>query len=208
VTDGATADQAGEVAPSAPLPASSPPACAHARSAPNAKSVFEHWFETEFDYVWHALRRLGVRDADLEDLVHETFLRVHAQQATYDPARPLRPWLFAFAVRVASEFRRLSRNRFEVPGLPDAPPDPAPSAEELVSRSQERDLVTAALESVDFERRAVFVAVEIHEHSGPEVAEALGIPLNTVYSRLRLARDEFTAAIRRQQARSRGRGKR
>jgi len=168
-----------------------------ARCSPPGQSEFERWFETEFDYVWNALRRLGVREADLEDLVHETFLRVHRNRATYDPARPLRPWLFAFAVRVAAEFRRLSRNRLEVPGLPEAPPDSSPNAEELLSRAEERGRVLAALEAVDWERRAVFVAVEIHEHSGPEVAEALGIPLNTVYSRLRLAREEFTAALRR-----------
>jgi len=170
-------------------------------SPARARGDFELWFEQEFEYVWTALRRLGVREADLEDLVHETFLRVHRHSASYEPDRPLRPWLFGFAVRVASEFRRLARNRVEVPGLPEAPPDSSPNAEELVSSAQERRLVLEALDAIDWERRAVFVAIEIQEHTGPEVAESLGIPLNTVYSRLRLAREEFTAAFRRLQTR-------
>ena len=61
-------------------------------------------FDAELDYVWNALRRLGVREADLDDEVNEVFLRVHRQLAQYDPSRPIRPWLFAFAARVAAAY--------------------------------------------------------------------------------------------------------
>jgi RNA polymerase sigma-70 factor (ECF subfamily) len=60
-----------------------------------------------------------------------------------------------------------------------------------------RAMVLAALDALDQDKREVFVAIEIEEHSGPEVAEALGVSVNTVYSRLRLAREEFTTALRR-----------
>ena len=56
-------------------------------------------------------------------------------------------------------------------------------------------MVQAALDQLPMEQRAVFVLHELDEQSAPEVAEALGTPLNTVYSRLRLARERFRAAV-------------
>jgi RNA polymerase sigma-70 factor (ECF subfamily) len=158
---------------------------------------FDELFETELDYVWKVLRRLGVREADLDDQVNEVFLRLHRKLADYDPSRPRRPWIFAFAARVAAEHRRLSQNRREIPGLHLEAEDPAPGAEERIAEAETRRLVLAALESLDRDKREVFVAVELEGHSGPDVAAALGISVNTVYSRLRLGREEFTLALRR-----------
>jgi RNA polymerase sigma-70 factor (ECF subfamily) len=160
---------------------------------------FAGLFEAELDYVWNSLRRLGVREPDLDDQVNEVFLRVHRELGRYDPARPMRPWLFAFAARVASEYRRRACHRREVVGEPFEAADPAPSAEERVAESETRALVLAALDALDQTRREVFVAIEIEGHSGPEVAAALRVSVNTVYSRQRLARGEFTAAFRRLQ---------
>jgi RNA polymerase sigma-70 factor (ECF subfamily) len=152
-------------------------------------------FEDELDYVWHALRRLGVREADLDDEVNEVFLRVHRQFAKYDPSRPVRPWLFAFAARVAAEHRRLAHNRREVPGLPPDLLDPGPSTEAQAADNEARAMVLRALDRLDQSKREVFVAIELGGHSAPELALELGVPVNTVYSRLRLARDEFAAAL-------------
>jgi RNA polymerase sigma-70 factor (ECF subfamily) len=158
---------------------------------------FDRLFEAELDYVWHSLRRLGVREADLDDEVNEVFLRVHRQLSTYDPARPLRPWLFAFAARVATEHRRRAHVRREVPGLPLDVEDVAPNTEALAAQAETRALVLRALDALDQPKREVLVAVDIDGHSGPELAEALGVSVNTVYSRLRLAREEFTTSLRR-----------
>jgi RNA polymerase sigma-70 factor (ECF subfamily) len=162
-------------------------------------SDFDALFEAELAYVWNALRRLGVREADLDDQVNEVFLRVHGQFESYDTTRPVRPWLFAFAVRVAAEHRRLARNQREIPGLPLDAPDTAKGAEAHVEESEARSLVLAALDTLAADQRAVFVALDIEGHSGVEVAEALGISVNTVYSRQRLAREKFTASVRRLQ---------
>ena len=67
-------------------------------------------------YVAASLGRLGIAAGDRDDLVSEIFVRVHEELATYDADRPIRPWLFAFAARVASEHRRLARHRREVIG--------------------------------------------------------------------------------------------
>jgi RNA polymerase sigma-70 factor (ECF subfamily) len=158
---------------------------------------FRTVFEEHLRYVWNSLRHLGVRSGDLEDLAHEVFLRVHERFGEYDASRPLRPWLFAFAYRVAAAHRRLARHRVEVLGSPFEPPDHAARADDALIHLEDRSLALEALEAIDLDRRAVFVLHELDEVAIPEVASALGIPTNTAYSRLRLARREFNGAVKR-----------
>jgi len=154
-------------------------------------------FDENFDYVWNTLRRFGVRETDLEDLVQDVFLKIHVRSADYDAARPLRPWLFGFAYRVAADYRRLARHRVESHRAPGDVPAEEPSADERIRAREERALVRQALESVDLDRRAVLILHDLDEIPVPEIAVALEIPLNTAYSRLRLARAEFAAAAKR-----------
>lgn len=115
--------------------------------------TFESVFAAEFDYVWNSLYRLGVHERDLEDLTHDVFLDVHRRFADYDPARHVRPWLFAFAFRAASDYRRRARHRREI--MVDAEPsDSAPLADEQLASQDDRRLVRAALEKIELERRA------------------------------------------------------
>ena len=67
---------------------------------PEEVARFRRLFDEHFTYVWTSLRRLGVPEREREDLSNEVFFRVHRRISDYDPARPGRPWLFAFAVRV------------------------------------------------------------------------------------------------------------
>jgi RNA polymerase sigma-70 factor, ECF subfamily len=165
--------------------------------APDVCPDFRGIFEEHFDYVWNTLRHLGARQADLEDLTHEVFLRVHERLDEYDRARAMRPWLFAFAFRVASGHRRLARHRLEVLGASPEPEDESMPADEALSRREDGALARAALEAIEMDRRAVFVLHELDEVPIPEVAQALGIPTATAYSRLRLAREDFQRAVRR-----------
>jgi len=140
-----------------------------------------HIFDEHFAYVWACLRRLDVRSADLEDQAHEVFLKVQRHLADYDPTRPIRPWLFAFVYRVAS---------------PDAV-DPERPADLRIQAAEERALLLAALDTLDLERRAVVILHEIDEVPVPAIAQALGIPVGTAYSRLRLGREDLAAALKR-----------
>jgi RNA polymerase sigma-70 factor, ECF subfamily len=165
---------------------------------PTEAPDFHGVFEAHFDYVWAALRRLGVAERELEDLTQEVFIRVFGQLRQFDQERPLRPWLFGFAFRVASDYRRLARNRREIlDPRNDETADPAPSALEHVLKTEALLLAQAALDELDLDRRAVFILHELDDCPIPEVAEALSIPLNTAYSRLRLAREQFAACVRR-----------
>jgi RNA polymerase sigma-70 factor (ECF subfamily) len=157
---------------------------------------FEAIFEAHFSYVWRTLARLGISEADREDLANEVFFQVHRRFHAVDLRLPLRPWIFAFAFRIASTHRRLARHRFERVGdVPDTP-DSAPCPDEALERREAQDIVDRALDGLELEQRAVFVLHEIDGCPVPEIATALAIPLNTAYSRLRLARAHFTARVR------------
>jgi RNA polymerase sigma-70 factor (ECF subfamily) len=125
---------------------------------------------------------------------------VHRHLDTYDRARPIRPWLFAFAVRAAADYRRLARHRVDLRDDTSAFVDPGPSPHEQAVTRERLDLVALALDALDFDRRAIFV---LHQIDGVPVNQAaliLGIPVNTAHSRLRLAREDFARAVRRLQA--------
>jgi RNA polymerase sigma-70 factor (ECF subfamily) len=162
----------------------------------SVRPSFEDIYAVEFDYVWSSLRRLGVRQADLEDVAHDLFLVVHRQLERLDPARPVRPWLFGIAYRVASEHRRRAHRHREVLEEREVG-DAAPRPDELVARQQAAELVQRALDGIPLERRGIFVLHDIDGYAVPEIATALEVPLNTAYSRLRLARADFAREVAR-----------
>jgi RNA polymerase sigma factor (sigma-70 family) len=152
-------------------------------------------FETEFDYVYRALKRHGVNPADAEDLAQEVFLVMWRRWADYDTTRPLRPWLAGIAFKVAHDYRR--RSGREVPGgLVDAE-DQAPGAEEHLASARARTLVLRALGSLPEKQRTIIVMHDLDGASMREIADILSVPLFTAYSRLRSARQAFAKSVRR-----------
>lgn len=149
---------------------------------------FAQLFEQHFGFVCRSLQRLGVREADMEDIAQELFLAVHRALPESDQSRPLKPWLFGFAVRYASNYRRLSWHRGRE--LDDIPVSP-----KIHDKLAAKRTVLAALERLDFDKRVVLVMHDLEEFTAPEIAEQLGVPLNTVYSRVRLAREAFRGFV-------------
>ena len=174
-------------------PSSRGPQVSQAPSAPPFRQIFDQ----HSSYVCTVIRRFGVPERDVEDVAHDTFVVVHRRLGDYDPALPLRPWLFGIAYRVAIAHRRRVSNRAPVSEHVSDLPDSEPSVEQKLDAEAGRQLVLRALEALEPERRAVFVLHEIDGVPIPQVAAALEIVPNTAYSRLRVAREEFTAAVRR-----------
>ena len=152
-------------------------------------------FQKELDYVCRTLRRLGTPPSEVEDLAQEVFLALRRSWAEYDATRPLRPYLFGIAFRIASAHHRKSRREvaFGVLELGDTGPGP----DDALQTKQARAMVLAALERIPLPRRAVLVMHELDDVPVREVASVLAIPLFTAYSRLRKARRELEAAIKR-----------
>jgi RNA polymerase sigma-70 factor (ECF subfamily) len=161
---------------------------------------FRGLYEAHVDFVWRNLRRLGVYEADVEDRTQEVFVVAHRRFDQFeDRGHGPRAWLFQIVLRVASDARRHRRRHPEDPDGGDAlgrAAVEAPQAEALL-RSEALSQLDAALDTIDVARRAVLVLHEIEEMTAPEIAELLGIPLNTVYSRLRVARAELEQALGR-----------
>lgn len=154
---------------------------------------FRVLFHAEFGYVSRVLRRFGVSTLDLDDAAQETFVAVHRHFDTYDPSRPLRPWLVTFAYHVASNYRRLARHRHEAD---DDGSSRDPSADPN-ARHEAKNLLLCALDELPLVKRDVFVMHDIENLEAKEIASKLDIPVNTVYSRLRLAREELARLVRR-----------
>jgi RNA polymerase sigma-70 factor (ECF subfamily) len=165
------------------------------------------------DFVWRNLRRMGVQESAMDDAVQEVFLVVHRRLADFEARSKIKTWLFGIVLRVAQTQRRTLRRRNA--HLPDAPTfdlEAVPNTEQespldLVERRQAVALLHTLLNTLDDDKRALLVSVELEQMSVPEAAEALGINLNTAYSRLRMARQAFEEAIVRHRARE-GRGAR
>lgn len=157
-------------------------------------------YEAEFGYVWGCLRRFGVCNPALEDVAHDVFLVVHRRLDTYDRTRPIRPWLAGICFRVASDHRKRAYRRYERDELGPEHPSPAPTPEDRAADLERSALVLAALDELEAAQRAVFVMHDIDGFSIPEIAEQLQVKPNTLYSRLRLGRERFTAAVRRRRA--------
>lgn len=159
--------------------------------APDTRQVFA----TEFSWVYRTLQRFGVRRADLEDLTHDVFVIFHARRGEFDPSRPLRPWLMGIAFRVASDYRRRASHRKELLQPAEEPPDSKPNPEASTERARKRELLLRAFETIEPERLAVLLLHDVDGVAAPQIAGSLGIPLNTAYSRLRLARRDLAKAV-------------
>jgi RNA polymerase sigma-70 factor, ECF subfamily len=166
----------------------------------HSSADFDHIYEHEFGYMVKTLRRLGIPERDLADVAQEVFLRVYEALPTYDPERPVRPWLFGFALRTASNHSRLWRHRHVDPAEVEAV-DASPSPEDNAGAAEERALVIRGLQALSLSRRAVVVLHEIDGLPIPEVAQVLRIPINTAYSRLRRGLADLANALARGGAR-------
>jgi RNA polymerase sigma-70 factor (ECF subfamily) len=157
---------------------------------------FESVYRNQVGYVIHSLRRLGVMERDLEDLAHDVLIIVARKFHEYDESRPIRPWLFGITFRVALDYRRSARQRNGQVVVPGEMTDQSPAADAELELKEMQRWVLEALDTLSIEQRAVFVLHDIDGTPVPEIATVLHIPLNTAYSRLRLARNQFGAAIR------------
>jgi RNA polymerase sigma-70 factor, ECF subfamily len=165
--------------------------------------------EQHADFVWRSLQRLGVPSSDLEDSLQEVFIVVHRKLGTFDGSSRLTTWLYGICVRVAAAHRRRAHVRLEVAtselddtsnGKGEGDPEAA-----LASRQAEERLALA-LDSLGAEKRAVLIMFEVEGIPATEIAEMIGVPVGTVYSRLSAARAEFARAVARQDRRDAFRG--
>jgi RNA polymerase sigma-70 factor (ECF subfamily) len=152
-------------------------------------------FEHEFDFIYRTLRRNGITPADVEDLAHEVFLVMWRRWAEYDRERPLRPWLAGIAFRLA--YNHKARAGREIPGGMVDTENNEPSPVERFESARDRALVQRVLSTLGEKQRAVMLLHDVEGVPMRTISEELGIPLQTAYSRLRVARKLFAKSLRR-----------
>jgi RNA polymerase sigma-70 factor (ECF subfamily) len=161
----------------------------------------EQAFEQHFSMVWRSMRRLGVPESALDDAVQDVFLVLHRRWSDFQHQSSLSTWIYGILLRVASDHtRRARRERArwspEVPELESS----ADSPDRLYQQREAALLLRLALEQLEDKERQMLVLIDLEERSVVEASEALGINLNTAYSRLRRARQSFEKALRAAQS--------
>jgi RNA polymerase sigma-70 factor (ECF subfamily) len=157
-------------------------------------------FDRHADAVRRVVARLGVRPADVDDLVQTTFLDVLDAAASYDGRASARPWLVGMAVmRVRRHRRSLSRLAARLAAWSREPEPETPTPEASVEGRERARRAEAALAALSQKKREVFVLVALEGLPGDEVARTLGIPVATVWTRLHHARLELREALAREE---------
>jgi RNA polymerase sigma-70 factor (ECF subfamily) len=154
-------------------------------------------FERHGEFLFRALRRMGVPEHGVEDALQQVFA-TYASRLDGIESHADRAFLFRTAMHVAAHARRSAARGREVAteSLPE-PVDPAPRADELVQRRRARALLDEVLDAMPLELRTVFVLFELEEMPTTDIAALIGIPHGTVASRLRRAREMFHAHAER-----------
>lgn len=162
---------------------------------------FEDVYRDHFALVWRSARRLGVGEASLDDVVQEVFVIVHRRLSEFEGRSSLRTWLFGITLRVARDHRRRAARRGADGSVDmDSLRGDAPGPGESLERAEAVRLLHALLDDLPDERRAIFVMAELEQMPMADIAETLGINVNTGYARLRAARQAFEAALARRRA--------
>ncbi|PCC73798.1 sigma-70 family RNA polymerase sigma factor [Nannocystis exedens] len=162
---------------------------------PDRIAAFAAFFRAYYTYVHQNLRRLGVPPAAVEDAAQEVFLVVLRRADA--PITNVRGWLFGIVRRIAWRFRRgASRRDRLVQALTHEPIVVGDDDAQLLER-EAAELLERFLAQLDDDKRAVFVLAELEQQTAGEIASVLGIKENTVYSRLRAARQEFDRSCAR-----------
>lgn len=174
------------------------------QSAPASETRLRELYRAHRDVVWRNLLMLGVPESAADEAVQDVFLTVHRRREDFDETRDIRAWIYGITRRVAANYRRKVR-RGETSLLVE-PRSNTPPLDEVFARLEAARLVERFVQALPVEQREVFVAIDIEELSAPEVSEALEVKLNTVYSRLRLARKRFEREVARHRARQQGGG--
>ena len=146
-------------------------------------------------FMWRVLRGMGVPDDQVEDALQDVFVVVHRRLQEFDGRCAVRTWLFAIAYRVACDYRRKLRRTRTHTEIADELQDHAPGPEHDAEKAQAARLLSSLLDRLSDEKRVVLVLSEAEGMTVPEIAALTDTGVQTVYTRLRRAREELDRAL-------------
>jgi RNA polymerase sigma-70 factor (ECF subfamily) len=168
-------------------------------SSPEEPRDFGALYAEGFPFVYRVLRALGVAADRLEDAAQDVFAVVHRKLPEFARRSTLRTWLFGITQRVANDYRRVERRKgSRLTPLDAEPASGIASPHADLEAAEAARFVDAFVKTLSAEKRAIFALAFLEEMPAPEIAQALSVPLNTVYSRMRAVRVELRTALERQ----------
>jgi len=150
------------------------------------KALFEHFAPR----IKGFLIKAGCSADEAEEIAQATLIAVWSKAAQFDPASAgAAAWIFTIArnLRIDAVRRAARIGRPGPEAALDEEPDPGQSADTMMSRAEDTARVAAAIEKLSAEQSTVIRLSFIEEQPHSEIATALGVPLGTVKSRIRLA---------------------
>ena len=167
--------------------------------------TLEEIYQHHASFVWRTLRRLGVAEDDAADAVQDVFLTIHGHLHQFEGRSSITTWIFTICRTVARQRRQQQQRSRELvsTGLVEDEIDLRSDVGRTTEHRERLGRLQAILERLPPEQRNVFILFEVELLTGEEVAEALNVPLGTVYSRLELARKVFRQALSRDDAHER-----
>jgi RNA polymerase sigma-70 factor (ECF subfamily) len=160
--------------------------------------AFPDIYAAYFGFVWRCLRGLGVPERLLDDAAQDVFVAVHRRLPEFRGDSSLRTWLYGIVRHIALNSRRGERRHGGVMSFETEPASPAPDPHESAQDREAAEFVAGFVAKLDEKKRDVFVLALLEQMTIPEVADTLGVPLNTAYTRLRSVRQEFARALAEQ----------
>lgn len=164
-------------------------------SSVTTQPLFRQIFEEHASSVYRTLRYLGVAEADLMDAAQEVFMVVNRRHGEFEGRSSLSTWIHEICIRVAQAARRRRRRRPE--DLVAEPPEMSVDADQdtRLEERERRGTLTALLESLDEVQRQIVVLHEIERLPMREVAQVVGCPLQTAYSRRNAALEKMRGRL-------------
>ena len=168
----------------------------------DGQPTFERVYEDFFDFVYRNTRRLGVPPSAADDVVQEVFMVLHRRLAEYDGRATLQSWVYGILANTVRDYRRSFRRKQAplVAAERDEQLGPASSRtspEQRAQLKQDLTLLMQLLDDLPEAQRELIVLADLEQLSVPEICECLGGNSNTVYSRLRVARENLKAKLSR-----------
>jgi len=163
--------------------------------------TFERLYDDFFDFVYRNARRLGVPPSAADDVVQEVFMVLHRRLTEYDGRATLQSWVYGILANTVRDYRRTFRRK-QAPLVSaerdeQLGPASARSPEQRAQLKQDLTLLMALLDELPEAQRELIVLADLEQLSVPEICEHIGGNSNTVYSRLRVARDNLKAKLTR-----------
>ncbi len=159
-------------------------------------------YKTHGAFIGRVIQRLLGDGAHVDDLLQETFIVAHKKRNAFDGRADVRTWLYGIAMNLCMRHRRgmfrflRLKERYQN-ALDDLTSKSPETPETQYARAEDVEAVRAAIEKLPFHHREVFVLFELEGLEGQQIAELTGLPLGTVWTRLKKSRETFFKIMRR-----------